>query len=97
MRRVTRRGRRSHGRFWEGEIRKDRDCICGLGTGRGQGPERVMQVTEREFWLEFIRDFEGGGSREATDSAMLAGAMERASAGRRDSACDEWDSAGVAD
>ena len=39
----------------------------------------------------------GGGSCEATDSAMLAGAMERASAGLRDSAGDEWDLAGVAD
>ena len=42
MRRVTRGGKCSHGRFREGEIGKGNDHICGLGTGRGQGRERVM-------------------------------------------------------
>ena len=56
MRRVTRGGKRSHGRFREGEIGKDRDRIHGLGAGKGRGHEEVMQVTGREFRLEFSRD-----------------------------------------
>ena len=63
------------------------------GEVRGIGEERNCAQAREGIQL----GFEGGGSCEATDSAMLARAMERASAGHRDSAGDMWDSAGVAD